>query len=210
MNLFGNALKYTKRGFVNITLKTQPSSTSKPSAAHIVTLQVEDSGKGMSENYLKYNVFTPFVQEDQMAVGTGLGLSIVRHLVRDLGGQIDIQSEIRHGTTVTVSVPLHSPSAPTEGSSISSETLLRDVKSRTKGLRLCLVDFDYYPDGMYSSLDPPVSTSYNLVHQVSGSCCNLMQIAWLIFLSDRGTYRDLECTCKIYARREAIANIHGY
>ncbi|KAG4414977.1 hypothetical protein IFR04_011905 [Cadophora malorum] len=146
MNLFGNALKYTKRGFVNVTLRRQLSPTSKPSASHLITLQVEDSGKGMSENYLKYNVFTPFVQEDQMAVGTGLGLSIVRQLVRDLGGHIDIQSEIRLGTKVTVSVPLHSPSAATADGSFNSENLLLDVKSRTKGLRLCLVDFDYYPD----------------------------------------------------------------
>ncbi|PVH73765.1 hypothetical protein DL98DRAFT_468841 [Cadophora sp. DSE1049] len=146
MNLFGNALKYTKSGFVNVTLKSEPSPSSKFSTSNIVTLQVEDSGKGMSEHYLKYNVFTPFVQEDQMAVGTGLGLSIVRHLVRELGGQIDIQSEVRQGTKVTVSVLLHQPSAPPIARSIDSEYLLLDVKLRTKGLRLCLVDFDYYPD----------------------------------------------------------------
>lgn len=147
MNLFGNALKYTKTGFVNVTLRSEPSPSSKSSANHIVTLQVEDSGKGISENFLKYNVYAPFVQEDQMAVGTGLGLSIVRHLVRDLGGQIDIRSEIRQGTKVTVSVPLQPPSVPPKEGSISSENLLIAVKLRTKGRRLCLIDFDYYPDG---------------------------------------------------------------
>lgn len=101
----------------------------------------------MSENFLKYNVYAPFVQEDQMAVGTGLGLSIVRHLVRDLGGQIDIRSEIRQGTKVIVSVPLQPPSVPPKEGSISSENLLIAVKLRTKGRRLCLIDFDYYPDG---------------------------------------------------------------
>ncbi|KAH6719464.1 hypothetical protein BKA61DRAFT_669786 [Leptodontidium sp. MPI-SDFR-AT-0119] len=146
MNLFGNALKYTYQGFVKITLRSDPPSPRNPSAPYIVTLEIEDSGKGMSDNYLKYHVFTPFVQEDQMAVGTGLGLSIVRQLIRDLGGQINIKSEVKQGTKVTVSVPLLAPSDIPISEISDNESLIADVRSRARGLKLCLIDFDYYPD----------------------------------------------------------------
>ncbi|KAL2067557.1 hypothetical protein VTL71DRAFT_1982 [Oculimacula yallundae] len=145
MNIFGNALKYTNNGFVSVSLRSDATSSAE-SASRLVTLEVEDSGKGMSEKYLKHHVFTPFVQEDHLAVGTGLGLSIVRQLVRDIRGQIDIQSEVKHGTKVAVSVPLHAPSNPLTSVTLESESLINDVKLRTKGLQLCLVNFDYYPD----------------------------------------------------------------
>ena len=110
MNLFGNALKYTHSGYVQVSLKanTLPGSSTSP-AQRVVNLQIDDSGKGMSKDYLKYELFTPFAQENHLSVGTGLGLSIVRQLVTDLGGKINIQSEVGYGTTVKVSVPLDSP-----------------------------------------------------------------------------------------------------
>lgn len=146
MNIFGNSLKYTNSGFVNITLRSDPTSAEKMSAPWLVTLEIEDSGKGMSENYLKYHVFTPFVQEDTLAVGTGLGLSIVRQLVRDLGGHIDIQSEVGQGTKITVSVILPAPSRTPNSELSGSDGLIADIRLRTRGRKLCLIDFDYYPD----------------------------------------------------------------
>jgi hypothetical protein len=147
MNLFGNALKYTRSGFVHVSLKCKAIATSSSSPAqHLVTLQIDDSGKGMSKDYLKYQLFTPFAQEDQMSVGTGLGLSIVRLLVTDLGGKIDVQSEVGYGTTVKVSVPLVSPPQLSDSASAENSTLIPDIRRRCKGLTLCLVGFEYYPD----------------------------------------------------------------
>lgn len=147
MNLFGNALKYTHSGFVHVSLgmKTRPATFALP-AQRAVTLQIEDSGKGMSNDYLKYKLFTPFAQEDQMSVGTGLGLSIVRQLVTDLGGKIDIQSEVGYGTTVKVTVPLNSPPQLSDSMSLESSSVMSDVGRRCKGLTLCLIGFKYYPD----------------------------------------------------------------
>ena len=144
MNLFGNALKYTNVGFVHVSLRAKPaqSTPSSDSRKHI-TLQIEDSGKGMSREYLKYELYTPFAQEDPLSSGTGLGLSIVRQLVTDLGGSIDIQSEPGLGTTAKVSVPLE-PSTESPETGISSVIL--DIRSKCKGLSLCLVGFDVFPD----------------------------------------------------------------
>ncbi|KAH1446182.1 hypothetical protein KXX58_006274 [Aspergillus fumigatus] len=68
-----------------------------------------DTGKGISEAFLRGRLFTPFAQEDTLAVGTGLGLSIVRSLVKALNGTINVHSRPGKGTTVKVSLPLTRP-----------------------------------------------------------------------------------------------------
>lgn len=153
MNLFGNALKFTEHGRIHVSLSADaaPADSTIP---RYITLQIEDSGKGMSQNYMKYHLFSPFVQENHMSVGTGLGLSIVHQLVVNLDGKISVQSELNQGTTMKVTVPLDSPS---EFSPLESIDLIDDIKQRCGGLKLCLIGFDHYPDlaeeptGMLSS-----------------------------------------------------------
>ncbi|KAF3483435.1 uncharacterized protein GIQ15_02759 [Arthroderma uncinatum] len=148
MNLCGNALKYTSSGFVYISLGTQtvlPASKTESAQRHI-TLQISDSGKGISNDYLKYDLFTPFSQEDQLAGGTGLGLSIVRQLVANFSGDIDVQSEVGYGTTVKVSVPINDGSRISSVDSERVSSIITDTRTRCKGLKLCIVGFEYYPD----------------------------------------------------------------
>jgi signal transduction histidine kinase len=103
MNLFGNALKYTTSGFINVRLECQEGGKSKLHSN--VTLTVSDSGKGVSTNFIEDRIFTPFAQEDSLSPGTGLGLSIVRQIVEHLHGNIDFQSVLGSGTSVTVTLP---------------------------------------------------------------------------------------------------------
>ncbi|KAM0815609.1 hypothetical protein AB5N19_01408 [Seiridium cardinale] len=107
MNLFGNSLKFTSAGFIRVSLRQegQPKRSDAASTTRVVLI-VSDSGKGMSEDFLRNRLFTPFSQEDQFAPGTGLGLSLVRHMTVALGGTIDVSSKIGKGTTVTVTLPL--------------------------------------------------------------------------------------------------------
>ncbi|PBP15573.1 M3R8, histidine kinase-group I protein sequence [Diplocarpon rosae] len=142
MNLVGNALKFTDSGFILVSLKSDPLPT-KSTARQSITLEIEDSGRGISEEYIKYHLFTPFVQENHMSIGTGLGLSIVHQLVGNLDGKIHVQSELKHGTRMEVTVPLEVPSKLTSSAPVD---LVNDVRARCHGLKLCLVDFDYFPD----------------------------------------------------------------
>ncbi|KAH7418494.1 putative sensor protein gacS [Cadophora sp. MPI-SDFR-AT-0126] len=102
MNLFSNAMKYTKAGFVNIAIEVEEdvASHSKKSRANIV-LKIKDSGKGISQEFLKHQLYKPFTQEDSLATGAGLGLSIVKAIIQDLGGRIEFQSEPGCGTEAT-------------------------------------------------------------------------------------------------------------
>jgi len=104
MNLLGNALKYTSHGYVRVTLEASDiedlhapgSSESVP--RNMVSLTVTDTGKGISSDFLRSKLFTPFAQENSLSSGTGLGLSIVRSIVNLLEGDITIDSEVGRGT----------------------------------------------------------------------------------------------------------------
>jgi signal transduction histidine kinase len=105
MNLFGNALKYTKHGYVCVSLKSVANVSKQDNRTQAI-LTVSDTGKGISKEFLKHHIFMPFWQEDSLVTGTGLGLSIVQQIVRDLGGHIEIKSKEGAGTKVTVQIPL--------------------------------------------------------------------------------------------------------
>jgi signal transduction histidine kinase len=104
-----------------------------------VTLIIEDSGKGMSQDYLTHHLFKPFYQEDILSPGTGLGLSIVHQLVSSIGGSVQVTSEVGLGTEVRIDVALQRPDAATTPVSLSGT-------SQFKGLRLGVCGLDIVPD----------------------------------------------------------------
>jgi hypothetical protein len=104
--LEGNALKYTSRGYVKIKLEAtemgdlQPVGSTESIPRACVTLTITDTGKGISSDFIRSKLFTPFAQENSLSSGTGLGLSIVRSIVALLEGEIAIKSELGRGTGV--------------------------------------------------------------------------------------------------------------
>ncbi|OJJ44216.1 hypothetical protein ASPZODRAFT_750130 [Penicilliopsis zonata CBS 506.65] len=112
MNVFGNAMKYTDKGRISVRLEAVERSegrSRRQGLEDLITLTISDTGKGISEEFLRGRIYTPFAQEDTLAVGTGLGLSIVRSIVKALDGSINIYSRPGEGTIVKVSLPLLRP-----------------------------------------------------------------------------------------------------
>jgi hypothetical protein len=154
MNVFGNALKYTREGFVSVRVDLQKKSAgidsmsaSDSSASEVLVLTVSDTGKGISNEYLHTNIFTPFSQEDSLSPGTGLGLSLVRSILRSLNGTIKIKSQVGLGTVVKITLPLarpqhrETPSPPSfpsnfllRGSTDVVERLKTEMRWKTLGL----------------------------------------------------------------------------
>jgi signal transduction histidine kinase/CheY-like chemotaxis protein len=133
MNVFGNAIKYTDYGMIRVSLKSEPlpySDPDGPDLGSMVTFTISDTGKGISPDFLRSKLYTPFAQENSLAPGTGLGLSIVRGIVTMLGGTISFRSEIGLGSEVTISLPLMRPTQTETPSSTSSpmsvNTTIRD------------------------------------------------------------------------------------
>jgi signal transduction histidine kinase len=145
LNLFGNAMKYTKTGYIKVSLNVEEDSTSRNRKSRsMFVLRVKDSGKGISKEFLKHHLYKPFTQEDSLAVGAGLGLSIVRHIIQDLGGSIDFTSEQGVGTEVTVKLPLLATKQPQADDPAS--IMVREVKEAACGHTFNLEGFDRYPD----------------------------------------------------------------
>jgi signal transduction histidine kinase len=100
MNLAGNALKFTRRGRVDIAAEL---------AGEELIYRVSDTGIGIAQEELT-NVFAEFRQVDTTITrefgGTGLGLSISKKFVEMLGGRIWVESEVGKGSTFIFSVPL--------------------------------------------------------------------------------------------------------
>lgn len=98
-NLVVNALKFTEKGYVNISI------TAIPQEEHFkFTFTISDSGIGMSEEEQTV-LFQPFSQVDTSFTrkygGSGLGLMITKELVDLMGGEITIHSVSGEGSTFT-------------------------------------------------------------------------------------------------------------
>ena len=101
INLVGNAIKFTKEGTVHV-------DAYRPDADHW-TLEVSDTGCGIPAE-AQSHIFEPFQQVDSSPnrehAGAGLGLSIVRQLTTLMGSEITLASEVGHGSTFTIVLPL--------------------------------------------------------------------------------------------------------
>lgn len=139
MNLFGNSLKYTREGFVQVKLNADPLPREGKTEKSTVVLTVIDSGKGIAQDYLDKSLFVPFAQEDSMQPGTGLGLAITAAIIRSMGGTIEVKSEKGHGTEIKVTLEMtHAPSSQDS----LEQSIISNAASRTKGLKIGFVGFD--------------------------------------------------------------------
>jgi CheY-like chemotaxis protein len=98
LNLAGNAVKFTTRGFVAVRAQVVATSAERCR----LRLEVEDSGIGIAEEAQR-RIFTEFTQADGSITrrfgGTGLGLAICRRLVELQGGSIGVRSRPGEGST---------------------------------------------------------------------------------------------------------------
>jgi signal transduction histidine kinase/CheY-like chemotaxis protein len=97
LNLLSNAFKFTPNG--SITLKAKLIKTGKASVE--IYFEVADTGIGIPHDKL-HLIFESFMQADVATTrkygGSGLGLSICRELVKKMGGELDVASEIGEGS----------------------------------------------------------------------------------------------------------------
>ena len=110
LNLVENAVKYSQRGGVRVTLAGE--------GPHAV-LRVQDAGIGIASEHIE-RIFERFYRVDKGRTrtpgegggnvgGTGLGLAIVRHIVEAHGGSVAVESALNVGSTFTVTLPIVPP-----------------------------------------------------------------------------------------------------
>jgi len=98
-HLVDNAIKFTNQGFVKLSIVIE---------AEMMEIEISDSGIGI-DNKQHEKVFESFLQLEtplsRSFGGNGIGLSLVKSFVKMLNGNIQIASEINHGTKIKVSLP---------------------------------------------------------------------------------------------------------
>jgi len=97
MNLIGNAIKFTKIGGVDVSIKESDD---------YIEISVSDTGSGISDEDIE-NLFEPFFQgsadqNNTSQEGTGLGLSICKHYADLMGAKIRVRSELKVGSVFTL------------------------------------------------------------------------------------------------------------
>jgi CheY-like chemotaxis protein/HPt (histidine-containing phosphotransfer) domain-containing protein len=107
-NIVNNAIKYTKEGSVDFSLKKLNRDGDRDSGGWL-SITVADTGIGIKkENFSNlFGTFQQFDREKNAGImGTGLGLSITKNLVELMGGEISFESEYGKGSVFTVLLPL--------------------------------------------------------------------------------------------------------
>jgi len=106
INLMSNAIKFTDRGSVALTVHYRNE---------VATFEVADTGIGIPPDDIE-RIFNPFERGRQASVhgqsGVGLGLSITQALVNIMGGEIQVASEAGRGSRFTVRLMLSQPLSP--------------------------------------------------------------------------------------------------
>lgn len=98
LNLADNALKFTRKGHISLTIKLATQNNNEVD----LHFEITDTGIGIPMNKLD-SIFNPFKQESSSVTreygGSGLGLNIVKRLIEIQGGKITVESQLNKGTT---------------------------------------------------------------------------------------------------------------
>lgn len=109
LNLVGNAIKFTDKGYVKISVKIVRKIKDKNI---ILRIFVEDTGIGIPHDkqniiYEKFTRISPSYKG--LHKGTGLGLSLVKQLMEELDGELELHSELGKGSIFSCTIPFKLP-----------------------------------------------------------------------------------------------------
>ncbi|AFR98512.2 hypothetical protein C343_06491 [Cryptococcus neoformans C23] len=107
-----NAIKFTDKGHVHITVQDisreviLPTGYDNSLKVSTISIDIKDSGRGMSADFLDREILQPFSKEDPFISGSGLGLTLTQRILELIGGKIAIASSPGKGTLVHIEVPV--------------------------------------------------------------------------------------------------------
>ncbi|MDX2148323.1 MAG: PAS domain-containing protein [Planctomycetota bacterium] len=116
----GDAMRDRGHGRVTIRVSSEPNR---------VVLSVTDDGPGMNDE-VKRRCMEPFFTTKTRDISTGLGLALVYSLVHDVGGSIELSSELGRGTTFKLRLPRVTPPGTGNGESLRARLLIADPRIR--------------------------------------------------------------------------------
>ena len=111
LNLLGNAIKFTSTGTVTFSVSKIQSDDGNGNTKELMRFAIADTGVGIAATDIE-SIFLPFEQVGKRELqfqGAGLGLAISQDLVKKMGGEITVVSEIGVGSTFSFELDLKEP-----------------------------------------------------------------------------------------------------
>jgi signal transduction histidine kinase/ActR/RegA family two-component response regulator len=113
LNILSNAIKFTAKGTISLSVKVLKDSINTQKIAIVI----KDTGIGITKEKLGI-IFEPFQQEDTTITrkygGTGLGLSLSKNIINLLGGELDVKSTKNKGSSFKIEIELKKASTPSK------------------------------------------------------------------------------------------------
>lgn len=137
MNIMQNSIQYGKNnGFTRCEVSAELMAPDW----EMVTMRFTDDGPGMEEEFQR-TVFQDFVCYDEENRGSGLGLPLVQHIVKNMGGKMQLSSRLGEGTAVTVRIPVRAADVSDYENAKRMEHMLRHLnKTDFSKFRALVVD----------------------------------------------------------------------
>jgi len=167
-NLIGNAVKFTEKGGVSVSVKKLDNQ---------IAIIIADTGIGISEEHLPF-IFDEFRQADSGIArrfgGSGLGLAIAMKYARMLGGTLRVDSDHGKGSVFTLTLPLiYDKNSDTSEGYQNSRTLINSLNSResmttSDGTKTIMIVEDSEP-AVIQMTDFLEENGYNVVVAKNGS-----------------------------------------
>ena len=109
INLLMNSIQAMPEGgtvCVNLTNEMlAPAQFAEQAPRMHLKIHIVDEGEGICQENIEH-IFTPFFTTKTLGTGTGLGLSIAHGIVEEHGGWIEVESDVRNGTSFSVYLPM--------------------------------------------------------------------------------------------------------
>lgn len=185
-NLVSNAVKFTDKGFVKVTL-SQPADKEEDNSG--VLIEVSDSGIGIPPEKLKC-IFEKFTQADASTTrrygGTGLGLSITQSLVKHMQGTIEVRSALHEGSVFSVRLPLVRAPGQTVVKGKGPVKNKRGDKTSVSSLkRTVLLVEDYSPNILVATaMLEQFGYSYDVAHDGAQALAKFQEKNYALILMD--------------------------
>ncbi len=156
-NLIGNAIKFTEKGSITVSVKCLESDdTVLP-----VEISVSDTGVGIAQENID-KLFTPFYSTGSSSArilhSSGLGLPIVKSLAESMKGSISVESSLGTGSSFTVTIPLKLAGATSESGTLDPSW---------EGARVVVIDSDEKIAELSSRLLTQLSFNTDVITQRS-------------------------------------------
>ncbi len=146
MNLGGNSVKFTEKGFVRIKVEQVKDSDVNNDVTLLFT--IVDTGIGIPKEK-QQDIFNSFTQADGSITrkygGTGLGMTIARQLIELMGGTFGLESEPGKGSSFWFTTPLKIASDDSIAQLQSEKNLPESAKDTLKSGKILIAE-DYYPN----------------------------------------------------------------